>query len=147
MTDSENNLNVNEANNEASSSTSNVESAPAESVIVESLPVKSEETKTENVIGSGTTSPKPTEKAAITPVANGVIGSGKSAAPKKVTPKVTATNNAQKAALFSNRNVVWQGVGKIVKGYNFVDALTVEKWLTLEGVRKVNPQEVKEVLG
>lgn len=152
MTDSENNVDVNEANDNTSSNTSTVESAPAEAVVedvvVESQPVKSEETKSENVIGSGTTSPKPTEKPAIAPVANGVIGSGTST-PKKVAPKVAATANdkVQKVAIFSSRNIVWQGVGKIVKGYNFVDALEADKWLTLDNVRKVDPQEVKALLG
>lgn len=152
MTDSENNVDVNEANDNTSSNTSTVESAPAEAVVedvvVESQPVKSEETKSENVIGSGTASPKPTEKPAIAPVANGVIGSGTST-PKKVAPKVAATTNdkVQKVAIFSSRNIVWQGVGKIVKGYNFVDALEADKWLTLDNVRKVDPQEVKALLG
>lgn len=165
MTDLENNLDVTKADDNMLSENVKAESVSVKNDVVEEAVVEevklvketvevkpvveAEEAKPENVIGSGSTSPKPTEKAAIAPVANGVIGSGKSKVEKKADakPKAASAEKVEKVALFANRNIVWQGVGKIVKGYNLVDESTVSKWLTLEGVRKVTPQEVKTVLG
>lgn len=165
MTDLENNLDVNKLSDEKLSEDLNTEDVSVEAVAVANvvvsdnnieeavvedlLPVKTEEVKEDNVIGSGTSAAKPAEKPAITPVADGVIGSGKSKTQKKadVKPSTASAVKTTKVALFSNRNVVWQGVGKIVKGYNLVDSAAAEKWLTLDGIRKAEPQEVKTALG
>lgn len=110
-----------------------------------------DDTKTdnENVIASGAGRSTATVKPAITPVGDGVIGSGKTPVAKKadVKPAKPSTKKVNKVAIFSNRNLVWQGVGKIVKGYNFVDGLEADQWLTKEGVRKASPEEVKAALG
>lgn len=160
MTDLENNLNVENLNDESKTDKVEKEEVVVDEVttskdVAEPVSVNDntsatkEETKSENVIASGTGVAKPTEKPALAPVEDGVIGSGKAPVKKSAEPKASASTakKVEKVALFANRNVVWQGVGKIVKGYNLVDAAAAEKWLTLDGIRKVNPQEVKTALG
>lgn len=52
-----------------------------------------------------------------------------------------------KVALFSERNIFWNGVGEIVKGYNIVTKEVSEKWLTHNKVRIATPQEVAKHYG
>jgi hypothetical protein len=82
----------------------------------------------------------------IAPVANGVIGTG-TVKKTKPAPKKAAAPKVSSVAIFSDRNLVWQGLGKIVKGYNFVPKEDSAKWLTLEGVREASPEEIKANLG
>lgn len=92
---------------------------------------------------------KDDEVPSLVPVSDGVIGAGKinkNEEPKtaKLSPK---KDNVKKVALFASRNVSWQGLGKLLKGYNFVSAEAADKWLTLDTVRLVSPEEVKANLG
>ena len=92
--------------------------------------------------------PEPEEEApAIVPVADGVIGTGKVKKKAEPKPKAPAAEKSDTVALFSSRNIAWQGVGKLVKGYNLVSADAAEKWLTLDAVRSANPEEIKTNLG
>ena len=52
-----------------------------------------------------------------------------------------------KVALFSERNIFWNGVGEVVKGYNIVTKEVSEKWLTHNKVRIATPQEVAKHYG
>jgi hypothetical protein len=52
-----------------------------------------------------------------------------------------------KVALFSERNIFWNGVGEVVKGYNIVTKEVSEKWLTHDKVRTATPQEVAKHYG
>jgi hypothetical protein len=93
--------------------------------------------------------PEPEDEApAIVPVENGVIGAGKTKKkrpePKKPEP---VEEKSSTVALLSSRNLVWQGLGKLVKGYNIVSADAAEKWLTLDAVRVATPEEIKTTLG
>lgn len=95
------------------------------------------------------TAPEPVESApAITSVSDGVIGTGsvkKDKAPaKKAAP---AAKEGDMVAIFAERNVVWQGLGKVSSGYNFVSKEDAEKWLTLKTMRKATPEEIKANLG
>lgn len=94
------------------------------------------------------TSPEPVEETpALTPVGDGVIGSGKvkkKPEPKKAEP---VTPEVEKVAIHANRNLVWAGVGKITKGYNIVSKEEAAKWLTLSGVKEVSPEVIKSNLG
>ena len=110
-------------------------------------PVEAAETEDENVITSGKGGSGSTEKPALAPVADGVIGSGTTKVTKKPTPKTASKPKTDKVALFSERNMVWQGLGKIVKGYNFVEKDAAPQWLTLDGVREATPEEIKTNLG
>jgi len=53
----------------------------------------------------------------------------------------------EKIALFSGRNIFWNGVGELVKGYNIVNKEVSEKWLTHNMVRIATPQEVAKHYG
>lgn len=47
-----------------------------------------------------------------------------------------------KVAIFSEKNMHWQGIGAVTKGYNIVKKEAAEKWLTRKGIREATPQEV-----
>ena len=84
------------------------------------------------------------EESVLAPVEDGVIGTStrkKEAKPaaKKAAPK----KSTETAAIYSVRNISWNGVGRIKKGYNFVDATEAEKWATLDGVRIADPSEIQ----
>ena len=53
----------------------------------------------------------------------------------------------EKVAIYSKKNMRWQGVGQISKGYNIVTKEESEKWETLGGVRKATPEEVATYYG
>ena len=53
----------------------------------------------------------------------------------------------EKVALFSERNIFWNEVGEVVKGYNIVTREVSEKWLTHNKVRMATPQEVAKHYG
>jgi hypothetical protein len=63
-----------------------------------------------------------------------------------VAPKVEKPKD-QKVALFSERNIFWNGVGEVIKGYNIVTKEVSEKWLTHDKVRIATPQEVAKHYG
>jgi hypothetical protein len=48
-------------------------------------------------------------------------------------------------ALYAERNLVWQGVGKVQKGYNIVTKEAAAKWLTLGTIREASPEEIKSL--
>lgn len=50
-------------------------------------------------------------------------------------------------AIHSTRNVTWNGVGKVYRGYNIVDEETAAKWLTRDHTRIATPQEVAKEYG
>jgi hypothetical protein len=85
-------------------------------------------------------------KPSIVSIDNGIIGTGN--AEVKPKPKRSETkDNSEKVALFSERNVFWEGVGRVGKGYNIVDAKDAEKWLTRKFVRLATPEEIKQEFG
>lgn len=53
----------------------------------------------------------------------------------------------EKVALFSERNIYWNGVGELTKGYNIVTIENADKWLTRQTVRSASPEEVKRAYG
>ena len=53
----------------------------------------------------------------------------------------------EKVAVFSIRNLNWNGVGELTKGYNIVTKKDSEKWLTNKSVRSASPEEVKRAYG
>lgn len=53
----------------------------------------------------------------------------------------------EKVALFSERNIFWNEVGEVVRGYNIVTKEVSEKWLTHSKVRIATPQEVARHYG
>ena len=110
---------------------------------IEDLAVDPTETPADDVI----TAPEPVESApAITPVADGVIGTGTTTKkPKAKAQPVESTT--EKVALYSEKNIYWDGVGKILKGYNIVSADAADKWLKRSYIRLATPEEVKQQFG
>ncbi len=75
----------------------------------------------------------------------GAIGSMAADGPKKtIKPEADLS---EKVALHSTKNVRWEEVGSLYKGYNVVTKDQAEKWLTRSHVRIATPEEVKKVLG
>jgi hypothetical protein len=63
-------------------------------------------------------------------------------------PEVSKNDKKEKTtAIHSTRNVTWNGVGKVYRGYNIVDEETAKKWLTREHIRIATPQEVAREYG
>lgn len=56
-------------------------------------------------------------------------------------------NPKEKVAIYSNRNIHWNGVGSIEKGYNIVTKEASVKWLTHKSVREATPAEVAKHYG
>ena len=52
-----------------------------------------------------------------------------------------------KMALYSERNLHWNGVGALVKGYNIVTKEASVKWLSHKAVREASPKEVARHYG
>jgi hypothetical protein len=50
-------------------------------------------------------------------------------------------------ALYSERNLHWNGVGALEKGYNIVTKEESVKWLTHKAVREASPKEVARHYG
>jgi hypothetical protein len=85
----------------------------------------------------------------VSSVEDGVIGTGKAKVEKKKASPAAAkaVKSGEKVAIFAARNVRWQEVGSIAKGYNIVSKEDAEKWLTVNNVRLATPEEIKTYLG
>lgn len=55
--------------------------------------------------------------------------------------------DSDKVALYSTKNVRWEEVGSISRGYNIVTKDQADKWLTRAHVRIATPEEVKKAFG
>ena len=53
----------------------------------------------------------------------------------------------EKVAIYSARNLHWNGVGQLNKGYNIVTKEDADKWITNKSVRTATPEEVKRAYG
>lgn len=62
-------------------------------------------------------------------------------------PKEKVTGPVEKIALYSERNLHWNGVGALEKGYNIVTKEASVKWLTHKAVREASPKEVAKHYG
>lgn len=76
---------------------------------------------------------------------SGAIGSMAADGPKKTIKP--AHQSADKVAIYSTKNVRWEEVGSLSRGYNIVTKEQADKWLTRSHVRTATPEEVKKVLG
>jgi hypothetical protein len=75
----------------------------------------------------------------------GAIGSMAADGPKKaIKPE---HQDPDKVAIYSTKNVRWEEVGTLYRGYNIVTKEQADKWLTRSHVRIATPDEVKKVLG
>ena len=86
------------------------------------------------------------KKSSLGGVANDdVIGSAGAERPAK--PAAKAGQKKATVAIYSDRNVSWNGVGQIKKGYNIVTKDQAAKWLTRNHVREATPEEVASEYG
>ena len=78
---------------------------------------------------------------------NGImtVGSADTFKNKEFSKTPVVTDN--KVAIFSEKNMHWNGVGGINKGYNIVTKEAAEKWLTRKGIRQATPQELASHYG
>lgn len=84
----------------------------------------------------------------LAPVENGAIGSTVLKKPKKeVKPEPKTANAVEKVAIRSSKNVVWQGVGKVVKGINIVTKDQAAQWMTRNHIELVAPEDVAKEFG
>lgn len=68
--------------------------------------------------------------------------------PKETKDSVAKPQSPQeKVAVYSLRNLSWNGVGTLVKGYNIVTKEDGNKWITHKSVRFADPEEVKRAYG
>lgn len=77
-------------------------------------------------------------------VEGGAIGSTTvtTAKPKPQVTTQDANSTAEKVAVYSTRNVSWDGVGTISRGYNIMTRAKADKWLTRDHARLATPEEV-----
>ena len=75
-----------------------------------------------------------------------IIGSNIPATAPKDPPKATAQRKMT-VAIHSTKNVVWEGVGKVEKGYNIVTKAQADKWVTRSHIRLATPEEVARNYG
>jgi hypothetical protein len=52
-----------------------------------------------------------------------------------------------KIAIYSEKNVYWNGIGRVSRGYNIVTKEAAQSWLTRKGIREASPQEVASHYG
>lgn len=62
-------------------------------------------------------------------------------------PVVKEKAPTEKVAVYSLRNISWNGVGEVTKGYNIVTSEEAAKWMTNKSVRTATPEEVKRAYG
>jgi ElaB/YqjD/DUF883 family membrane-anchored ribosome-binding protein len=106
------------------------------------------ETDENNVIGSSRTTAKGGKKTgAIGVTNNDAIGSVRVDRQAKAKPEPKPLVTEETVAVFSTRNVSWEGVGSVKKGYNIVKPDIADKWLTRSHVRLATPEEVAEEYG
>lgn len=77
-------------------------------------------------------------------VEGGAIGSTRvtTAKPKPQVTNQDTNTDVEKVAIHSTRNVFWEGVGTISRGYNIMTQAKANKWLTRDHTRLATPEEV-----
>jgi hypothetical protein len=66
--------------------------------------------------------------------------------PVKAEKKSPEINN-EKVAVYTSKNLHWQGVGKLKPGYNIITKEAADKWLNRKDVREASPEEVATYYG
>lgn len=123
------------------------ESAPVEAVSIQEADIADvdsnvitvpQKAHTDGPVRSGTT---------VT--AAGVIGSEAADKVYEKTVEVESKeeDDANKVALWSDKNIRWSGVGTLNKGYNIVNKEAAEMWLAKQGIREATPEEVASHYG
>jgi hypothetical protein len=77
-------------------------------------------------------------------VVNGAIGSPGASRKDPVKEVVEPKTKKETVALFSTKNVFWENVGEVKRGYNFVTPAQAEYWKKRTHIRLATPKEIKE---
>ena len=77
-------------------------------------------------------------------VVDGAIGSPGASRKDPVKAVLEPKTKKETVALFSTKNVFWENVGEVKRGYNFVTPEQAEYWKKRPHIRMATPQEVKE---
>lgn len=83
-------------------------------------------------------------------VSNEIIGSNVPEQNKQIDlnlKEAPAKAEKETVALHSTKNVVWEGVGKVEKGYNIVKKSEADRWLTRGHIRLATPEELAREYG
>lgn len=67
--------------------------------------------------------------------------------PKEESEPVVISKPQEKVAIYSSKNLNWNGVGELAIGYNIVTKAQAEQWVTHKSVREATPEEVKRAYG
>lgn len=67
--------------------------------------------------------------------------------PEQIEAKKNKGKPVEKIALYSAKNLHWNGVGDLEKGYNIVSKEDSEKWLVRQDVRIATQDEVAKFYG
>jgi hypothetical protein len=121
-----------------------------ENKIVDELPLEAVDKKIEEFVFEEKTTPlapKLEKEVQAIGLINGAIGITKLVQKDKKQEIVKKEKKEKTVAIHSTRNVTWNGVGKVYRGYNIVDEETAEKWLTREHIRIATPTEVAAEYG
>jgi hypothetical protein len=98
----------------------------------------------DGIIGSPEPKKSTRKKTVSKPLNNDIIGSD---IPKLETLAAAPKPRKETVALYSTRHVVWEGVGKIEKGYSIVSKTDADKWLTRGHTRLATPEELAREYG
>jgi hypothetical protein len=81
-------------------------------------------------------------------VSNGVMGTTSVSKPEpRSYERPKPQDSEEKVAIHSTKNVAWQGVGKVSRGYNIVTKDIADQWLTRPHIRIATPEEIKKAFG
>lgn len=67
--------------------------------------------------------------------------------PREDHQEIKASTVQEKVAVFSEKNLYWNGVGQLQRGYNIITKEVSEKWLSHKAVRSASPEEVAKHYG
>jgi hypothetical protein len=87
------------------------------------------------------------EVPALGSVGDGAIGATTAVRHPRTAKKKAEATVVEKVAIHSTKNVTWEGVGKVYRGYNIVTKDASEKWLTRSHTRLATPEEVAKEFG
>ena len=80
-------------------------------------------------------------------VGDGALGATTTVRQPRSAKKKVEAPVAEKVAIHSTKNVTWQGVGKVYRGYNIVTQEAADQWLTRSHTRLATPEEVAREFG
>lgn len=105
---------------------------------------------TEGIVRSPESKATSGKKTAKQTVSNDIIGSNIPQPENAINinlSKAPAKAEKETVAIYSTKNVNWEGVGKVEKGYNIVKKSEADQWLSRDHTRIATPEEVAREYG